>query len=77
MYLGSTLLKYAIVSIPSILALPALPVVVTVVGGGLSAGLFIANKITGPKENDVWFKRTERHTYKAKSGHVIYADPSY
>jgi hypothetical protein len=28
-------------------------------------------------KSEIWFERTERRTYKAPSGHLIYADPTY
>jgi hypothetical protein len=45
--------------------------VVPVVGG--VSGVLVSNLT----ESEIWKERTERRSYKAPDGHVIFADPTF
>ena len=46
-------------------------------GVGFIVGSLVGVKISNSIKSDIWFERTERYTYTAPSGHVIYDDPDY
>jgi hypothetical protein len=49
-------------------------ILITLLGGVIIETLLHLNK---KNKSDIWFERTERRTYKAPTGHFIYADPTY
>jgi hypothetical protein len=45
---------------------------------GFVAGIFVESLLSlRNKKSDIWFETTERRTYKAPTGHLIYAEPTY
>jgi hypothetical protein len=61
---------------PFIKEIPA-EITLGLVNTGAIIGGTIGFKIIDDVSKNVWIEQTERHTYKAPTGHFIYADPTY